>query len=215
MMEAGMHLGYSRSRRHPSVKESLFGTRQGGDIINLENTIEQFKTAAEFLKTVKDSGRPILFVGTKAEARDAVESSAQKLGMPYATVRWIGGTLTNAEQMKKRIELLATLEEQSDTNTFVARTKKEKLLLERKLAKLKKNFQGIRTMKGMPGALVVIDSKEEDIAVTEANQLGVPVVSLSNTDCDISLVAYPVVGNDGSKGSVKLFLDTLVNTLQN
>lgn len=214
MMEVGMHLGYSRTRRHPSTKPFLFGTRQDGDIINLEKSVDQWQVALEFLKAVASSGRQILFVGSKPEARETVSALGVAMGAPYVERRWIGGTLTNWTEVKRRLELLEKMEADSIAGTLVYKTKKEKLMLERKLEKLKKNFQGIRTLRGTPGAIVVIDPKNEEIAVTEGNKTGVPVVALLNTDCNIAKVAYPVIGNDGSKGTIKLFIDSIQKTLQ-
>ncbi len=213
LMEVGAHYGYSRTRRHPSTKQFLFGTKQSNDIINLEHTIPQLDAALEFLKTVKQSGRQILFVGAKPEARDLVRAVGQATNMPYVENRWIGGTLTNWSVIKGRVDLLTDLEKKQEANALVYKTKKEKLLIERKIEKLKKTFSGIQNLGGAPGVLVVIDSKQEDIAVTEAMKVGVPVVALCNTDCNLGLVTFPVLANDTSRASIKLFLDTVMATI--
>lgn len=213
MFSVGAHYGYTRTRRHPTTKPFLYGTKNRTDIIDLEKTVVSLATAEEILATLGATGKQILFVGTKPEATGAVKSSAETLGMPYVETRWIGGTLTNEKQIKSRITLFEDLSDKQEKNELdtITKTKKEKLLLERKIEKLNRRFGGLTTMKGLPGALVVIDSKEEDIAITEANKLGIPVIAICNTDCNLKTVAYPIVGNDANKKSIEFFLNRLVN----
>ncbi len=208
----GAHYGYTRTRRHPSTKPLLYGTKNRTDIIDLEKTVASLSKAQEVLATLGSTGKQVLFVGTKPEAKDAVKAAADSLGMPYVEIRWIGGTLTNDKQIKSRVALFEDLTDKQEKNELetITKTKKEKLLLERKIERLGRRFGGMTTMKGLPGALVVIDSREEAIAVTEANQMGIPVISLSNTDCDIKQVSYPVVGNDANKKSIEYFLGKVV-----
>ncbi len=212
MFGVGAHYGYTRTRRHPTTKPFLYGTKNRSDIIDLEKTDVALARASEVLATLGTTGKQILFVGTKPEAKDAVKAAADSLGMPYVEVRWIGGTLTNEKQIKSRVALFEELTDKQEKNELetITKTKKEKLLLERKIEKLGRRFGGMTTMKGLPGALVVIDSREEEIAVTEANQMGIPVISLSNTDCNIQQVGYPIVGNDANKKSIEFFLGKLV-----
>lgn len=211
MFSVGAHYGYTRTRRHASVKPFLYGTKNRTDIIDLEKTAVQLDTALEVLKTLGTTGKQVLFVGTKPEAKDAVRAAAESLNMPFVDVRWIGGTLTNAKQIGSRVALFEDMSAKLEKGELLAKTKKEKLLQERKIVKLGKMFGGLTTMKGQPAALVVVDSREESIAVTEANQMGIPVISLSNTDCDVRLVSYPVVANDANKKSIEWFMNKFVN----
>lgn len=208
----GAHYGYTRTRRHPTTKPFLYGTKNRTDIIDLEKTVASLATAEEILATLGTTGKQVLFVGTKPEATEAVKNAAGVLGMPYVEIRWIGGTLTNEKQIKSRVALFEDLTDKQEKNQLesITKTKKEKLLLERKIEKLGRRFGGLTTMKGLPGAIVVIDAKEEAIAITEANQMGIPVIALCNTDCDIKTVAYPVVANDANKKTIELFLNKFV-----
>ena len=212
LFAVGAHYGYTRTRRHPTTKPFLYGTKNRTDIIDLEKTVKSLATAEEILKTLGSTGKQILFVGTKPEAKDVVKSAADSIGMPYVEIRWIGGTLTNEKQIKSRVTLFEDLSDKQDKNELetITKTKKEKLLLERKIEKLGRRFGGLSTMKGLPAALIVVDSNEESIAVTEANQMDIPVISISNTDCNIQKVAYPVVANDANKKSIEFLLGKLV-----
>jgi len=212
MFAVGAHYGYTKTRRHPTTKPYLYGTKNRTDVIDLEKTVDSLKTAQEVIGALGATGKQILFVGTKPEAKAALKAAAESLGMPFVEERWIGGTLTNEKQIRSRILLLEDLSDKFEKNELelIAKTKKEKLLLERKLAKLNRFFGGLTTMKGMPGAMVVIDGREELIAVTEANKIGIPVIALCNTDCDIRTVAYPVIANDANKKSIEFFLNQIV-----
>jgi len=210
MFSVGAHYGYTRTRRHPTTKPFLYGTKNRTDIIDLEKTAASLAKAEEILATLGTTGKQVLFVGTKPEANVAVKAAADALGMPYVEVRWIGGTLTNERQIKSRVTLFEDLSSKLEKDELIAKTKKEKLLIERKIAKLSRRFGGLTTMKGIPAAMIVIDSNEESIAITEANQMGVPVIALCNTDCDIQPVAYPVVGNDANKKTIEFFLNKMV-----
>jgi small subunit ribosomal protein S2 len=212
MFAVGAHYGYTKTRRHPSTKPFLYGTKNRTDIIDLEKTADALATAQEIMKTLGTTGKQVLFVGTKPEARDVTIAAANALGMPYVDIRWIGGTLTNEKQIKSRVTLFDDLSEKKDKGELetITKTKKEKLLLERKIEKLGRRFGGLGSMKGLPAALVVIDAREEEIAVTEANQIGIPVIGLCNTDSNIKTVAYPVIANDANKKSIEFFLNKLV-----
>ncbi|MEI8223581.1 MAG: 30S ribosomal protein S2 [bacterium] len=212
LFAVGAHYGYTRTRRHPTTKPFLYGTKNRTDIIDLEKTVKSLATAEEILKTLGSTGKQILFVGTKPEAKDAVKNAADSIGMPYVEIRWIGGTLTNEKQIKSRVTLFEDLSDKQEKNELetITKTKKEKLLLERKIEKLGRRFGGLTTMKGLPGALVVIDAAEEAIAITEANQIGIPVIALCNTDCNIKPVAYPVIGNDANKKAIEFILNRFI-----
>lgn len=211
MFGVGAHYGYSRTRRHPTTMSYIFGSKNKTDIIDLEQTAAQLATATELIKATKTSGKQILFVGTKMETKDLVRMYAESINMPYVENRWIGGTLTNEKQIKSRVNLLEDLSDKKEKNELVVINKKEKLLIDRKIEKLYKNFNGITTLSGLPALMIVIDTREEHIAVTEANRLGIPVIGLCNTDCNLDMVAFPIVANDGSKKSIEFFLKQMTN----
>mgnify|MGYP001394193154 CR=1 FL=1 len=214
MVDAGAHVGYSKTRRHPSARPFIFESRQKKDIIDLEKTASQLEKALDFVKEFQKTESQVLFVGTKAEARRIVREAAELIDMPYVTERWLGGTLTNASEIKKRVERLIMLTDQSEKGELVAATKKEKLMLEREIERLERKFGGIKTMKKLPAAIFVIDSKKEEIAVEEARQMNIPIISLSNTDCDISIINYPIVANDTNIASVAFFTNKIADVLK-
>ena len=214
LKRVGMQYGYSKTRRHPSAKKFIEKTENGIDTIDLKHTLEQLAQAIDLLKGVQAAGKAILFVGVKPEIRPLVRQVALSINEPYVTERWIGGSLTNFPQMKKRIEKLHDLLKKKEKGELAVYTKKEQLLIERDIARLDKNFGGMSTMTNLPGAVVMIDSRHEDMAATEAYLMKIPVVSLSNTDCDISKISNVIIGNDGSMASVEFFLDTIKASLQ-
>ncbi|MBU6370965.1 MAG: 30S ribosomal protein S2 [Patescibacteria group bacterium] len=209
MFAAGAHFGYQRSRRNPSVTQFVFGTKNKSDIIDLEKTAEQLEKAKKFIESIAKSGKQVLFVGGKSEAREAVKSAALSLNMPFVAGRWIGGTLTNAPEIKKRIAKFEDLEKQKEKGELSKYTKKERLLIDKEIADLERMFSGIVSMKELPKAMFVIDPKKESIAVAEAEKTGVPVVALANTDCDISNIDYPIVGNDAAVTSIASFVSEI------
>lgn len=211
---AGAHVGYSRSRRHPSVMSSLFGMKHRTDIIDLAKTGEQISAAREFLLSVLASGKNVLLIGTKPEVKRVVQEHADTLGLPSVTKRWVGGTLTNFKQIRARVDMLEDLQARKEAGTLIYRTKKELLMIDRKIEKLDRNFGGIRTLKNLPGAIVVVDPKKEHLAVAEARVLGIPIVALANTDCDISILELPIMANDASFDSVTLVMNALLGELK-
>jgi small subunit ribosomal protein S2 len=214
MFEAGVHLGYSKTRRHPSAMPFVFTTKTRGDVIDLEKTEEQLKEAQEFMKGLAASGKMVLFVGTKAEARQAIRAAAAKLDMPFIDKRWVGGTMTNFKEINRRVQRLMDLQYKSEHNELVYRTKKEKLMLEREMEKLEKNFGGLTLLKQLPAALVIVDNGHEDIASEEALKLDIPVISISNTDCDINNITYPIVANDASMTSIAFLIQSLTEAYE-
>lgn len=211
LFEAGAHFGLVKSRRHPSAKMYVFGVKNRIEIFDLEKTKTALETAKDFVKEIASKKGAILFVGGKNEAREIVSRTAQSIDMPYVSGRWIGGTLTNFPQIKKRIDKLETLLSQKEKGELSKYTKKERLLIDREIARLTIYFSGLRVMKDLPKALCVIDSKREHIAVAEARFLNIPVVSLSSSDCDLKEVAYPVPANDASKATIELFLKEIAS----
>lgn len=208
-MEAGAHYGYSRTRRHPTTSPYILGNKDGIDIINLEKTAGQIEKAAAFLGELGATGKTVLFVGVKPEARTAITETASLLRQPYITERWIGGILTNFSEIKRRINKLEDMKEQRMSGAFEKFTKKEQLLLNRELARLQKYFSGVVGLQKMPDALVIVDPKKENIATLEARKLGIPVIAIGNTDCSIRGITYPIVANDGSASSIAKILGIL------
>ncbi|HSE56774.1 MAG TPA: 30S ribosomal protein S2 [Candidatus Paceibacterota bacterium] len=209
MFEAGAHFGYSKTRRHPTVVPYLFGSKNGIDIIDIEKVHPLLEKAASVLADLGKAGKTVLFVGTKAEAKGAVESVAVALRQPFVTERWIGGILTNFPEIKKRIQKLEEMKEKRANGEYDKYTKKEKILLNRELDRLNKYFSGLVGMMKLPDAIVVVDTKKEHIAVTEAKKMGLTVIGIGNTDCSVKSVHYPIVANDGSRSSIELVLDIL------
>ncbi len=210
---AGLQYGYSRTRRHPSIKPYVEGNHNGVDFINLDKTAEQLNEAISFLKSVQGAGKVILFVGVKPEIRQIVKEVALSLNSPYVAERFIGGTLTNFPQIKKRIEKLHDLLKKKETGELAVYTKKEQLLIQRDIDRLDRDFGGVSTLTNIPSAIVIIDPRHEDMCVKEAKRLHIPVVALANTDCTIEGLEYPVVGNDGSVSSVRFVLEAIKEAL--
>jgi small subunit ribosomal protein S2 len=196
MLEAGVHFGHQTRRWNPKMKRFIFGERNGIYIIDLEQTLTRVETAYGFIRELTSKGGTVLFVGTKKQAQDPVQSYAEKVGMPYVNERWLGGMLTNFETISKRVGKMLEYERMKASGEFDAMIKKEALLLDRELSKLQRNLGGLRDMKKLPDAVFVIDTKKEHIAVTEANKLGIPVVAVVDTNVDPDVIQYPIPGND-------------------
>ncbi len=206
MFTAGAHFGLIKSRRHPSQKPFIFGQKNSIEIINLEKTNEHLEKALAFIAELGKAKKTILFVSSKSEARSLIRSGAEVLGLPFIAGRWIGGLLTNFNEVKKRIEKLKTLEEQKEKGELSKYTKKERLLIDREIEKLNELFGGVRNLTKIPDALFIVDPRKESIAVAEAVKTHVPVVALASTDCDISSVDFPITANDSSRSSIEYFI---------
>lgn len=213
LKKAGLQYGYSRTRRHPSTKPFIEGNYNGVDFINLEKTESQLKEAITFLTSMSGAGKTILFVGVKPEIRQIIKEVALSLNAPYISERFIGGTLTNFPQIKKRIEKLHDLLKKKETGELAVYTKKEQLLIQRDIDRLDRDFGGISSLTNTPAVVVVIDPRHEDMCIKEAKRLHIPVVALCNTDCTIEGIEYPIVGNDGSVSSVRFVLEAIKNAL--
>ena len=211
MFRAGVHYGYAKSRRHPSTAPYIFTTKNGVDIINIEKTADLLEKVLEKVSEYGANGKTILFVGTKAEAKQQIIETALALNMPYVGERWVGGSLTNYSEIKKRISKLLDLREQKEKGGFDKYTKKERLLIDREMDDMTKNFQGFTSMTRSPDVMFVIDPKKEHIAVTEAKQMNIPIIALLNSDCDLKKVEFPIVGNDSSVSSISFFLSQIKN----
>jgi small subunit ribosomal protein S2 len=214
MFKAGVHFGYTRSSRHPSMKPVIYGMKNRVEIINLEQTKEYLEKAKSFIRTLATGGKTILFVGTKNESKRAVRTAAEFAGMPYVTERWAGGIFTNFEEMKKRIARLKELREKKEKGELDVYTKKERLLLSREEDRLVKLFGGIVDMTHLPAAIFVVDTKKEKNAVAEAKKMGIPIIALMNSDCDIRDAEYPIPGNDAAVASIRFVVGELVSALK-
>jgi small subunit ribosomal protein S2 len=209
LFEAGAHFGYGRARRHPTATPFLFGTKDRTDIFNLDETMPRIDAAAAYAAELAAAGKQLLFVGGKHEAIAIVRSHAERIGQPYVAGRWIGGTLTNFKNIRKRIDLLEKLMAERESGELEKYTKKERLLIDRQIDELLARFGGLVKMIELPAALFVIDTRHEDTAVKEANQLGIPIIGLSSSDGNFSLIKYPIPGNDTSVKSVGLIADII------
>ncbi len=212
LFDAGAHFGFSRARRHPTAAAYLFGTKDRTDIFDLEETGRRLAAASAFVASVAQSGKHVLFVGGKHEAISIIKEAAERVGAPYVAGRWIGGTLTNFKNIRKRIERLEKLMNERETGELEKYTKRERLLIDREIEELLHRFGGLVKMAELPGALFVVDSRHENTAVKEAKQLGIPVIALASSDCDFSLVTYPIPGNDTSIRSIKLVVDEIAES---
>ena len=210
LFSVGAHFGFAKSRRHPSATPFIFGAKNKVEIFDLEKTEASLAKAIEFVKEIAQKKGTILFVGGKNEAKGAIEKGASSINQPYVSGRWIGGTLTNFPEIKKRVAKMEDLMSQKDKGELVKYTKKERLLIDRDIAKMQKMFSGIVTMKGTPSALFVVDTRQEVTAVKEAKTLGIPVISLSGSDCNLNDSNFPIPGNDSAKASITFFVDKVV-----
>jgi small subunit ribosomal protein S2 len=212
MFNAGAHFGYSRSRRHPSMKKAVYGVKNNMEIIDLEKSAEALTAVEKFVASLAAEGKKILFIGSKNQARDIVEKEAARIGAPNVKNRWVGGTLTNFDEIKKRILRFQELSDKKEKGELGMYTKKERLLIDRDIENLNRKFGGLVSMtEALPSALFVVDSKHEQIAVDEAKQLGIPVIALSNSDCDVKGIKYVIPGNDSACASIQFFTGRIVD----
>lgn len=214
MFKVGAHFGLGRSRRHPSVKPYIFGAKNKVEIFDLEKTNVLLDTAKAFVKSIAASGGSMLFAGSKNESLTAIKDTALRLDQPYVAGRWIGGTLTNFPQIRKRVERMEDLISKREKGELTKYTKKERLLIDREIAKLERFFFGLVVMKQKPKAVFVIDPKKEMIAVREAKHQNIPVIALAGSDCDITTVDYPIVGNDTARASIAFFIKEIADAFE-
>jgi small subunit ribosomal protein S2 len=211
MFKVGAHYGYSKTRRHPSVSPYIYAVKNKVDIINLEKTEELMNRAVEYVRVLGAQNKVILFVGTKPEAKEAVKEIAESLGMPYITERWIGGTLSNFTEIKKRIAELENYQRDSVGGGLDKYTKKERLVMAKKMEKLAKYYTGLLSLKKAPEAMFIIDARSEHIAAKEAEKAVIPVMALVNSDSNIKNIDYPIVANDAGVPSIKFFASAIGN----
>ncbi len=205
LLEAGVHFGHQTKRWNPKMRPFIFGARNGIHIIDLQHTVKLFNRAYKFLVNTVAGGNLVLFVGTKKQAQEVITEESKRAGMFCVTNRWLGGTLTNFKTVKQSIERLRSIEKMGEDGTFERMTKKETLQLERERQKLEKALGGIKNMGGLPGAVFVIDPKKEHIAIEEARKLEIPIVAITDTNCDPDLIDYVIPGNDDAIRALKLF----------
>ncbi len=214
LIDAGIHYGHRASRWNPKMKPYIFGKRNLIHIINVKETIKGILLAKRFLIRTVAEGKDVVLVGTKRQARKAIEDQAQRVGMHWVTVRWLGGTLTNFREIRKRVGRLEELEQMEADGLLDAYSKKEGASLRREMRKILRNLGGIRKMTRLPGAMVVIDQKREIIAVKEARKLGIPIVCLLDTECDPDMVDIPIPGNDDAMRAVELIVKELCDAIE-
>ena len=213
LLEAGVHFGHQTRRWNPKMAEYIFTERNGIYIIDLQKTVKKIEEAYAFIKEVAESGKEVLFVGTKKQAQDSIKEEAERVGMYWVNARWLGGMMTNFKTIKKRIDRLEQLTKMEEDGTFDLLPKKEVINLKAEREKLEKYLGGIKDMNKLPGALFVVDPRKEKIAIEEAKKLGIPVVAIVDTNCDPEDVDYVIPGNDDAIRAVKLIASTIANAI--
>ncbi len=215
LLEAGLHFGHQTKRWNPKMKRFIFGERNGIYVIDLAKSLAQLKIAQKFLYDTVVTGRKVLFVGTKKQAQEPLKEAAERLNQFYVTHRWLGGTLTNAQTVRRSVQRMRELERREKEGELdKLASKKEASMLRREYQKLYRNLCGIADMDKLPGAMFVVDVNRESIAVAEANRLGIPVVALVDTNCDPDPINYPVPGNDDAIRAIRLIVKTVSDTIQ-
>ncbi len=213
LIDAGVHFGHQASRWNPKMKPFIYGKRHKIHIINLQETIRGLHQACHFLRRLAATGAQILFLGTKKQIRAVVEAEAKRCGMPAVTERWIGGTLTNFATVRERLKRLEELETMESNGTMEKFKKRDQSMMRREMRKIRRNLEGVRELRGLPAAIVVIDPRREEITVREAMRMNVPVVCMLDTDCDPEPVDIPIPANDDAMSSVQLLLGKLVDAV--
>ena len=213
LLEAGCHFGHQARRWNPKMEQYIYVKREGVHIFDLGITAKKLKTAMEYVRDLVAQRQTIVFVGTKRQAAPIIKEEAEKCGTPYVALRWLGGTITNWEQINKRINRLKELEEKKETGEFKKYTKKENVLIDREIEKLERFFGGLKELKGLPEAIMVVDVKKEISAVKEAKRKGIIVVGIVDTNADPDLVDYMIPANDDAVSSVKLIVSKLAKAV--
>jgi len=213
LLEAGVHFGHQTRRWNPKMKEYIFGERNGIHIIDLQKTLKLFREAARFVSELSSNGKTVLFVGTKRQAQESIAEEANRCGMFFVNHRWLGGTLTNWATLQKSIKRLKTLKAMTEDGRMAQLSKKEAARLDREMKHLKQNLAGVENMTALPDAMFVIDSNAEAIAVREARRMGVPVVSIVDTNCDPDQVDWVIPGNDDALRAIKLFTSKISDSV--
>ena len=213
LLEAGVHFGHQTRRWNPKMAKYIFTERNGIYIIDLQKTVKKAEEAYKAMKEIAETGKPVLFVGTKKQAQEAIKEEAERCGMYFVNERWLGGMLTNFGTIQKRIQRLKDLEKMEEDGTFDVLPKKEVILLKKEMEKLEKNLGGIKEMDKLPGVIFLVDPKKERIAILEAKKLKIPVVGIVDTNCNPQDLDYPIPGNDDAIRSVSLIADVMANAI--
>ena len=213
LLEAGVHFGHQTRRWNPKMAKYIFTERNGIYIIDLQKTVKKAEEAYNFVRSVAEEGKSILFVGTKKQAQEAIKEEAIKADMYYVNERWLGGMMTNFKTIQTRVKRLKELETMAEDGTFDVLTKKEVLGLRHEMEKLEKYLGGIKEMKELPGALFIVDPRKERIAVAEAHKLNIPIVAIIDTNCDPDEIDYPIPGNDDAIRAVRLLTGKIADAV--
>lgn len=214
LLDAGAHFGHKKERSHPKAKDFTYTIRDSIYVIDLEKTIAGLNDAISYLKDAYQSGKKILFVGTKNQAKAAVKKTAQNLKMPFIIARWLGGTLTNFETIRKSLKQLEKLEELKKSEDFAKYTKKERKRIEEKINKLNLLFEGMKDLKALPDTLFIVDTAKEDVAVLEARKMNLPIVGICDTNANPDLIDYIIPLNDDSQKSIELIMGKIEEGLR-
>ncbi len=204
LLEAGVHFGHQTRRWNPKMRKFIFSERNGIHIIDLQQTVDRLEAACDFVRDMVSNGGTILFVGTKRQAQETIEAEAKRCGMPYVTTRWLGGTLTNFATIQGRIDYLVRTEDAKARGEMDYLAKKERLKQEEELVRLNRYLGGIKAMTALPGAIYIVDTTKEDIAVAESVRIGIPIVALVDTNCNPDVIDYPIPSNDDAIRAIKL-----------
>ena len=213
LLESGVHFGHQVKRWDPRMKKYIFAERNGIHIIDLQKTIAAIKDGYDEVRKITASGKSILFVGTKKQAQQAVQKEAERCGMFYVNNRWLGGMLTNFSTIKKSLQRLKKIEKMEIDGTFENLTKKEVAALQKEKSKLEKNLGGIKEMKELPGAIFIIDTHKEQLAVAEARRMGIPIIAVVDTNCNPEGIDFPIPGNDDAIRAISLFTSIIANAV--
>ncbi len=213
LLEAGVHFGHQKRRWNPKMKEFIYTSRDDIYIIDLQKTVKQIEEAYAELKKIASNGGTVLYVGTKKQAMEAMEENAKRTNMFFVNERWLGGTLTNFRTIRSRIKRLEEIEKMEENGVFEALPKKEVIKIRKEYEKLNKNLRGIRDMKKLPSALIIVDPRAEETAIKEARKLKIPVFGIVDTNCDPDMVDYVIPANDDAVRAVKLVINALTNAV--
>lgn len=214
LLKSGAHFGHAKSKRYPKMDKYIFGVKNGVHVIDLEKTIEELEKASEFVKKISAKGGKILFVGTKRQAKSIIKEAAESCNMPYVISRWLGGTFTNFDHIIKLPNKMKKLEEDRANGVYDNYTKKEKLMIDREVAKLKEMVEGIKDLNGLPEAVFAVDIKDEKTAVTEARERNIPIIAITDTNTNPEIIDYPIPANDDSVNTIKLITSVLVEAIK-
>jgi len=213
LLEAGVHFGHKTSRWNPKMGQYIYGRKCGIYIVDLEKTAQCLNKACDFLLDITSRGQSVIFVGTKKQVQDTIQEEAQRCGMHYVNIRWLGGLLTNFSTIKNSIKRLKDIEKMREDGTFAMMSKKEVAILEKEASLFKKNLSGIVEMDDLPAAVIVVDTNKEMTAVKEAKRLKIPIVAITDTNCNPQIIDYPVPGNDDAIKSVRLIISLLADAI--